>query len=143
MSNHHKEYTMLKTYHGSCHCQAVKFEVDLDLSQGTGKCNCTLCSKTRHWAAIVEPTAFRLLSGGDSLSDYHINNSKGHQMFCSRCGVSTYSTNDVAEVGGMHVSVQVMTLDDVTPEELIAAPIMYMDGRNDDWYHPPAETRHL
>lgn len=136
---------MKRTYHGSCHCGAVTYEADIDLEQGTGRCNCTVCWKQRMWTAGVQPGDFRLLTGEDVLADYGRSGDwgEGHHRFCSVCGIHTHGHGRIEAIGGPYVAVHLNTLDDLPPEELAAAPLSYMDGRNDNWWAPPAETRHL
>ncbi len=50
---------MKKAYHGRCRCGAVRIECQLDLAEGTSECNCSICTKTRFWKAIVKADGFR------------------------------------------------------------------------------------
>jgi hypothetical protein len=132
-----------KTYRGSCHCGAVRFEADIDLAAGVSKCNCSFCTKIRSWGALVKPEAFRLLAGEPDLTDYRFGTMQGHHVFCSHCGIHAFSRGDIPEIGGAFVSVQLASLDDLAPAELIAAPLHISNGRDNDWMNPPAEIRHL
>jgi hypothetical protein len=134
---------MIKTYHGSCHCKRVTFEADLDLSQGTGKCNCSYCWKVRNWSMIIKPQAFRLLSGEEDLSDYQFGGKVGHHLFCKHCGVRTFGRGNIPEIGGEYCSIILASLDDLEPAQLAEAPVRYFNGRDNDWFNTPLEIRHL
>jgi hypothetical protein len=134
---------MKKTYHGSCHCKTVTFEADIDVATGTGKCNCTYCWKVRNWSALIKPADLRVLTGESALAAYQMNPGPNKHLFCSRCGVRTFDSGHIPELGGDFRSIPLSTLDDLDPKELLEAPVQFFNGRDNDWFHEPAEKRHL
>ena len=134
---------MKQTYQGSCHCGAVRFEADIDLEAGTGKCNCSICAKTRNWNVLIKPEDFRLQSGEDMVTDYQFGTMSGHHLFCSRCGVRSFERGYVEQIGGDYVSINLACLDNASDEELSTAPVQFMNGRDNDWFNVPRETRYL
>jgi hypothetical protein len=133
----------LKTYHGSCHCGAIRYEADIDLAQGAGKCNCTFCAKARAWTAFVQPAAFRLLTEESAAVAYHKHAQAPVKYHCATCGVRTHGRGDADYMGGPFVAVFLASLDDATPQELASAPVRYSDGLHNNWQNPPAETGYL
>jgi hypothetical protein len=140
---------MNKTYRGSCVCGAVRFEVDLDLSAGTTRCNCSLCTKSRYWMALVKRDALRILQGEDVLTDFQRTPAARsepflHCFFCRRCGVRPFTRGgELPAMGGEFYAVNLGALDDASDDELATAPIHYADGRHDDWQRAPAVTAYL
>jgi hypothetical protein len=138
----------LKTHSGGCHCGAVRFEADIDLTQGTVKCNCSSCTKARSWLAMVPASRYRLVAGEESQARYQWTPSGRTEPtldfhFCKICGIRTPGRGEMEAMGGVFYAVQVPLLNDIDPEELAAAPIHYVDGRHDRFDRKPADTRFL
>jgi hypothetical protein len=136
-----------KTYTGSCHCGAVRFQAEIDLSQGTNRCNCSICSKARSWFVIVKEDRLRLTSGADTLADYHWTppgkpGPNLHYRFCNTCGIRVFAQGNLKELGGAFYAVAVPALDNADADEL-AASIRYLDGRHDRFDQPPDDTRSM
>ena len=133
---------MLKTYRGSCHCGAVRFEADLDLAAPTYRCNCSICRRTRFWAAVATPDGFRLNAGGGEIIEYAFNRKQNLHFFCRHCGVRAFGVGNETPIGTMY-GVNLGCLEDVSEEELAQVPITYVDGRDDRWQDAPAFVSHL
>lgn len=124
----------LQAYSGSCHCGAIRFEADLDLSQGSNRCNCSYCAKARAWFAFAKgEQAFRLLDGS-SASEYRWTPPDMAQpgltyTFCSTCGVRTFSRGKLEALGGTFHAIHIPTLD-LTPDQFAQIPVRYINGRD-------------
>jgi hypothetical protein len=133
---------MLKTYTGSCHCGAVRFEADLDLTQSSYRCNCSICRRNRFWPAIATPEHFRLLAGRDQLTEYLFNTRKNQHFFCKICGVRPFGVGNDTPIGTMY-GVNIGCLEGINEEDLSKIPITYVDGMNDKWQQPPTFVSHI
>ncbi|HEX4273222.1 MAG TPA: GFA family protein [Rhizomicrobium sp.] len=134
---------MKKTYRGGCHCGAVRFEAELDLEAGTGRCNCSICVRQRFWGARTTPAEFRLLTDPAAMTDYHFNTGSAHHPFCKTCGVAAFGQGDIPQAGGAYVSVNITCLDDIAPQTLAALPVRFCDGANNNWWNAPDVTSYL
>lgn len=133
---------MRKTYQGSCHCGAVRFEADLDLAEGSFRCNCSICRRNRFWVAVALPQQFRLLCGESEMTKYLFNRRTNQHFFCKRCGVRPFGVGNETPVGRMY-GVNIGCLEGVSESELSTIPITYVDGLNERWQHAPEFYAHL
>ena len=61
--------------------------------------------------------------------------------FCKTCGIRIYATGDAEFMGGRFYALAVSTFDNVTTDELAAAPLTFNDNLHDRFARPPADTR--
>lgn len=113
-----------KTYTGGCHCGAVRYEVATALSPVV-ECNCSICMKRGALWAFAKADQFKLLKGGDGLSDYQFNKKRLHHLFCPTCGIGSFSRGR-APTGEDTYAVNVRCLDDLDVSTLTPTPF---DGK--------------
>ena len=112
-----------KKYTGGCHCGDVRYEVTMPLSE-VMQCNCSICSKTGTLLAFAPADQFRLLSGGDRLTDYQFGKKSIHHMFCPTCGIRSFARGS-GPGGAEMAAINVRCLDGV---DLSALPVKEFDG---------------
>ena len=112
------------THRGGCHCGAVRFEIDAPARLVADRCNCSICAMTGFLHVIVPAERFRLLSGGDSLTEYRFNTGVARHLFCRSCGVKSFYAPRSHPEG---ISVNLNCLD---PDTVEAVEIHEFDGRN-------------
>jgi hypothetical protein len=77
-------------YSGSCHCGAVRFEVEAPDEVEAQDCNCSICRMTGFLHLIVPKSKFTLLPGEQNLSLYTFNTGVAKHYFCTTCGIKPF-----------------------------------------------------
>ena len=76
------------------------------------------------------------------MREYRFHTRRDGHHFCAHCGIHVYTSGDSRQ-SGPFVAVTIASLDDMAVADMLAGPVRYIDGRNDNWATPPTETRHL
>lgn len=111
------------SHQGSCHCGAVRFEVDIPDEVEVEDCNCSVCVKSGFLHLIVPTSKFRLLSGEEKLTSYTFNTGVAIHKFCKICGIKPFYTPR-SNPDGVDVNVRCL---DVPP---VSMKIVKFDGQN-------------
>jgi hypothetical protein len=116
--------TESKTYQGSCHCRAVRYEVKLTPPDKAFACNCSICSRAGWLLAFTPEDSFRLVEGEGALVDYQFAQKNSHHVFCRTCGVRSFSRGKGKD-GKEWVAVNLRCVEGLDPTKL---PVETFDG---------------
>jgi hypothetical protein len=120
-----------KLFHGSCHCGKIKYQVNIDLTKGSGKCDCTFCRKNSFWSYKAKAKNFQWLQGQETSTKYSSNPTIGDYIFCSTCGTMPFGITVKSEWTEVGATINLSTFDDISTEELNSMPITYIHDRTD------------
>ena len=104
-------YRPIQKYRGSCHCGAVKFEIESDFPELT-TCDCSICRRKNALMVKVHENQFKLLSGEDSLTEYRFHTMTARHFFCKTCGIYPFHRKRVTPD---YLGVNVFCLDGFDP----------------------------
>ena len=116
----------MKTYHGNCHCGAVKFSFDHDeITQGV-RCNCSICKRK---GAVMSPFTIKpedlVIEAEDNmLGNYRFGSKVAHHYFCKQCGI--YPFHQTLRNPGEY-RVNLGCIDDV---DIYSLDIRVFDGKS-------------
>jgi hypothetical protein len=116
---------MPTSHRGGCHCGAVRYLVEVDLSKPVTQCNCSICSRTGTLLSFLPVSRFTLEKGEDSLTDYQFGKKNIHHLFCKVCGVRSFARGQGP--GGPMVAINTRCLDDLDATTL---PVQHFDGKS-------------
>jgi hypothetical protein len=105
----------MPVYRGACHCGAVRFQIDAEISD-IYTCDCSLCAKKNALMTSVPESKLSILAGEDKLSLYQWNAKIARHYFCSICGIYPFHKKRAMPD---HYGVNVRCLEGFDPGPLV------------------------
>jgi hypothetical protein len=124
------------TFHGSCHCGAVKFTAELPQGLASARrCTCSMCRMRGAVAVTGSISGFAVLEGSDKIASYRFNNRTAVHHFCTVCGIYTHHKrrSNPNELG-----INVACLDGVSPFDF--GEVVVYDGQRHPGDNPTRTT---
>src|SRR6476469_1912452 len=109
-------------YRASCHCGAVKVDVDAEPPTEAVACNCSHCRRQGFLLSFVPRDKVRV-SGRDALTEYRFNKHVIAHLFCKTCG-----SQPVAEGPGKDGPMSMINLNCAPEIDLSSLKITHFDG---------------
>lgn len=106
----------MQTYQGSCHCSAVTFEVEMELTKAI-ECDCTHCYLKGFLLAFVPAESIKNLKGEEMLTEYRFNKKHIAHLFCKVCGAQPFGRAENEE-GKITYAINVRCLEGVDISKL-------------------------
>lgn len=112
------------THHGSCHCGAVAFDLEADVTEAMD-CNCSMCRRRGGLLAFFPRESLTLKTPESNYGTYRFNKEHIAHHFCLKCGISPFSEGANPKTGDKLAAVNVRCLPDV---DLSTLKITQVDG---------------
>lgn len=110
-------------YQGSCHCQAIQFEIEAPEILEADDCNCSICSKSGFLHLILPLNKFKLIKGDEYITTYTFGTGLAKHTFCKNCGIKPFYTPR-SNPDGIDINVNCL---DTKPKQI---KITNFDGQN-------------
>lgn len=116
----------MNTHIGRCHCGAVSYQAELDLTKPVIECNCSYCAMKGYLLAMVPAGSVTITAGEDAQTTYRFNKEVIDHQFCTTCGIGVFGRGKGPD-GSETFAINVRTIDGV---DLTTLERMPYDGRS-------------
>lgn len=111
-------------HEGSCHCGAVAFRLEADITEAYD-CNCSMCRRRGGPLWFGPASVFTLSTPREAFGTYRFNKHHIDHHFCTTCGIAPFSEGTNPKSGEATVAINVRCLPAL---DLAGVTLVPVDG---------------